>query len=221
MSSKLLLLEEHLKPIRGDHDGLGGGVPGEPLHLGLKLRAISEKKMPVIPPEEGGIEENTNQNTSLKDSLVGTMQSLTGKSGADSRTDGATGGPGGHQSSEHAAPKPKPQPQRRFLTRAGASKRKKQESTLMTAIHQLELESNPDNIQSHAAILAQMLESLELEHHEYFVKENLDINAEPESIYMKEFERKVYMAVEKQKKRVGIQAVCRNQEKDPGLMAGT
>ena len=106
--------------------------------------------MPVIPPEGGEME----QNTSLRDSLVGALESITGKTGTDSTGEGgATGGPGGHSSTEHAVPKPKPQPQRRFLTRAGASKRKKQESTLMTAIHQLELENNPDNIQSHAAIL--------------------------------------------------------------------
>ena len=94
-----------------------------------------------------------------------------------------TGGPEGQSSSEQSATKSKPQPQRRFLTRATASKRKKQESTLMTAIHQLGLENNVDNLQSHAAILAQMLESLELEHHEYVARENLDIGKEPESTY--------------------------------------
>ena len=174
--------------------------------------------MVVIPPED--TEPNKEQNKTGTNMMTERLEvDKTKQAGTVSTEEGgATGGPGGQSSSELAATKSKPQPQRRFLTRAGASKRKKQESTLMTAIHQLELETNLDNIQSHAAILAQMLESLELEHNEYVVRENLDINQEPESTYMKEFERKVHMALAKQKKRLGIQAVCRSQEQGPGLM---
>ena len=172
--------------------------------------------MVVIPPE--GTEDNMETSTTSRNILAEALEEHQAKQ-AGAEEGGATGGPKGQSSSENSsASKAKPQPQRRFLLRAGASKRKKQESTLMTAIHQLELENNLDNIQSHAAILAQMLESLEQEHHEYVVRENLDINQEPESTYMKPFERKVQIAVEKQKKRLGIQAVCRSQEQGPGMM---
>ena len=73
----------------------------------------------------------------------------------------------------------------------------------MTAVHQLALETNPDNIQSHVAILGQMLKSLEQNHHEYVAKEKLDINLDPEKSYMLDYERKVKLAVERQKKRLG------------------
>ena len=86
----------------------------------------------------------------------------------------------------------------------------------MTAIHQLALETNPDNVQSQAAILGQMLQSLEQDHHEYVVKEQLDINQEPVKSYMLEYERKVKLAVEKQKKRLGIQGE-ETQTQDPSI----
>ena len=144
------------------------------------------------PGEESQESQNRNLGQTLKDSLMGAMESLAA----------ATGGVDASLDSNQA--KAKAKPQHRFLTRAGASKRKNQESTLMTAVHQLALETNPDNIQSHVAILGQMLKSLEQNHHEYVTKEQLDINLEPEKSYMLDFERKVKLAVEKQKKRLGI-----------------
>ena len=90
------------------------------------------------------------------------MESLAGVSNAGKGA--ATGGI--DPNTDNTSTKAKPKPQHRFLTRAGAAKRKQQESTLMTAVHQLALETNPDNIQSHAAILAQMLKTLEQDHDE-------------------------------------------------------
>ena len=141
-----------------------------------------------------GESHNKQPGASLKESLVATMKSL-----VTDTVEAATGGP-----EDNTTPKQKPQPQHRFLTRVCASKRKNQESTLMTAVHQLALESNPDNIQSHVAILEQMLRALEQQHHEYVAKENLDINQDPEKSYMLDFHRKVNLAIEKQKKRLGI-----------------
>ena len=142
---------------------------------------------------------NNKPGGSLKESLTATMKSL-----VSDTVEAATGGP-----ENSTKPRQKPQPQHRFLTRLGASQRKNQESTLMTAISQLALETNPDNIQSHVAILEQMLRALEHQHHEYVVKEKLDINADPEKSYMSEFHRKVNLAVDKQKKRLGITGEAR------------
>ena len=146
---------------------------------------------------EPGEEEQQNKTpgTKLKDSIAGAMASLATESLVEGDKDA---------SKENTSAKAKPKPQHKFLTRAGAAKRKNQESTLMTAVHQLALETNPDNFQSHVAILGQMLKSLEQNHHEYVAKEKLDINMDPEKSYMLDYERKVKLAIERQKKRLGI-----------------
>jgi hypothetical protein len=75
-------------------------------------------------------------------------------------------------------------PARRFLTRTTASGRKKQEASLVTAIHVLELDLNPDNVKVRKALLQQMLQILEKEHNSFIMKELLDVNKEPQKSYM-------------------------------------
>jgi hypothetical protein len=77
-------------------------------------------------------------------------------------------------------------PARRFITRTTATGRKKQEASLTTAIRIMELDLNPENVNVHEVLL-HLLENLETEHHNFVMKESLDINMEPEKSYMLEF----------------------------------
>ena len=116
-----------------------------------------------------------------------------------------TGKPGeASQGSDSTDPATGKAPQRRFLTRSGAARRKKQESCLEVAIHQLALDLNPDNLGTHEQFLKQMLRDLEQDHLDYVAKENLDINLEPEKSYLNTFIRKVDKALEKHKARLQV-----------------
>ena len=88
-------------------------------------------------------------------------------------------------------------PARRVLTRTTAIGREKQEATVITAIHVMELDLNPENVHVHEVLLHQMLKNLETEHNDFVKKESLDINKEPEKSYMLEFEGKVSRALKK------------------------
>ena len=116
-----------------------------------------------------------------------------------------TGQPGeASQGSDSTDPATGKAPQRRFLTRSGAARRKKQESCLEVAIHQLALDLNPDNLGTHEQFLKQMLRDLEQDHLDYVAKENLDINLEPKKSYLSTFIRKVDKALEKHKARLQV-----------------
>ena len=149
-------------------------------------------------------DKDKNPASKLKDGLATAIESLAGKMDGTTGNEKAEATGGQDHNTDSSSTSTKPKPQHRFLTRAGAAKRKQQESSLMTAIHQLALETNPDNIHSHSAILTQMLKALEQVHHEYVIKEKLDINQEPEKSYMLDYERKVQLALEKQLKRLGL-----------------
>jgi hypothetical protein len=71
-------------------------------------------------------------------------------------------------------------PARRFLTRTTASGRKKKEASLITAIHMMELNLDPDNAKFHEALLQEYLQDLEKEHNDFVMKELLDVNKEPQ-----------------------------------------
>jgi hypothetical protein len=90
-------------------------------------------------------------------------------------------------------------PARRFLTRTIATWKRKQEASLTTAIHRMELDLNPENVYVHEVILHRKLENLEAEHHNFDMRESLDINREPEKFYMLEFEWKVSRALKNQR----------------------
>jgi hypothetical protein len=78
-------------------------------------------------------------------------------------------------------------PARRIFTRTTVTGRKKQEAALTTAFRVMKLDLNPDNVHVHEVLLHQMLENLETEHHDFIMKESLDIIMEPEKSYMLEF----------------------------------
>jgi hypothetical protein len=98
-------------------------------------------------------------------------------------------------------------PAGRFLTRTSSIDRKRQETTLTTAIRVIEHVLNLENLHIHEILLHQMLENLEIEHHDFIIKESLDINMEPEKSNMSEFEGKVSRALTKQKVRLHLAAI--------------
>ena len=61
-----------------------------------------------------------------------------------------------------------------------------------------------------------MLENLEREHHDFVMKESLDINLKPEKSYMLEFEGKVSRALKKQRVRLQLPPMS-SQTPDRGL----
>ena len=75
----------------------------------------------------------------------------------------------------------------------------------------MELDLNPENVYVHEVILHQMLENLETEHHNFVMRESLDINREPEKSYMLEFEGKVSRALKKQITRLQLPAIPSQQ----------
>ena len=72
----------------------------------------------------------------------------------------------------------------------------------MTSINQMELNTTWDNVHTHEESVRQMLSALEMDHHDYIVKEKLDISLEPEKSYMNEFISKVDRAFKKHRAKL-------------------
>ena len=89
-------------------------------------------------------------------------------------------------------------------TRSGAARRQQQETTLWTAMGQMQLLTDPSGMRGHEAILHQMVGLVELDHLDYVEKEGLDITAGPEATYMKDIRTKVERAIMKQRKKMQI-----------------
>ena len=97
---------------------------------------------------------------------------------------------------------PKKPPARKFLTRAGAALRRKQEQTVSTQITSMEQDLDPNNINMHEVLLRKALATLEHMHGEYMAKNALDCNVEPEKSYMMPFQEKVTRAIVRHKSKL-------------------
>ena len=74
----------------------------------------------------------------------------------------------------------KKDPPRKFLTRAGAAMRRKQEQTVWTQVAVMEQDPDLGKIEMHELLLKRSLATLEHLHLEYMGKNKLDPNTEPE-----------------------------------------
>ena len=111
-----------------------------------------------------------------------------------------TTGSGSGSSKKKATP-------RKFLTRAGAAVRRKQEQTVGTQITVMEQDLNPANIEMHELLLRRALATLEHLHMEYMGKNGMNPNLEPEKSYMDPFRSKVTRAVARHKSLDGIDLI--------------
>ena len=78
------------------------------------------------------------------------------------------------------------------------------EASLITAIHMMGLDLDPDNVKLHKALIQEYLQDVEKEHNDFILKERLDVNNEPQNPYMTNLEGKVSRAIKKHRTKLQL-----------------